>query len=423
MLRLSRLLSVGILLALTAMPGWAQRGVLRGTVVDAEGEPLPGVRVTISSEELSSFQEVLTTDEDGEFQIRFLRNQAQFQYQLLLEKTGYQSVRQEFAPSATRLMRDEFVLEEAEVRTVERHGDLASVVTGTATVSIQAFNAGLTAQRSGDLDTARRKFEEALAADPALGPAHVALSQVLLDQEQYGAAIDAAERALEFDVKRADALQVKYQALRAQGNRDEAAAVESELEAVEDAVAAARRIYNEGGEAFQADDLDTALAKFQEAARLDPSLVEAHHAIATMQLAQGRHEEAAAAAEKALSLGSEEIQTLRVLYDAYQALGRTDELTEIAPRLAAVDPEFGGAKLVEQASEHWNAGRTDTAVALSRQALAIDPSLGKAYYFLGLDHLSNERNAEAREALQTFLDLAPEDPEAPAAREMLDYID
>lgn len=428
MIRARRLLTVGLVslgisCILAVTPGWAQSGLLRGTIVDSEGEPLSGVQVTVTSEELPAFHEVLTTDEDGEFKVRFLSTQAQYQFQLLLEKPGYQSLSQSFAPSAMRSMREEYVLEEAETRAVQRHGDLASVVSGSSSAAIQAFNEGLTAQRDDDLETARTKFEEAIAADPSLGPAHVALGQVLFDQKEYAAAVETADRALVLDVGRAEALRVKYQALRALGQEEEADAVAAELDSVEDAVASARRIYNEGGEAYQARDLDTALAKFQQAAELDPSLVEAHHAIATLQLAQGRHEEAARAAETALSLGSEDVQTLRVLYDAYQALGRFEKLTEIAPRLAAIDAEFGSAKLVEQAAQQWNAGRADAAVALARQALAIDPNLAKAYYFLGLDHVSKGENAEARKALERFLELAPDDPQAATAREMLGYIE
>lgn len=423
MSRTSHLLAAAILLVSIASPSWAQSGLLRGTVVNVEGEPLAGVQVTVTSEQLASFRQTQLTDEDGEFSVRFLSNQAQYVFQIQLEKPGYQSLMQEVSPSATRQSREEFVLEKSETQVVEHHGDLAAVVTGSTNAAIEAFNAGLTAQREGDLDTARGKLEEAVAADASLGPAHVALSQVLLDQKEYAAAVESAEQALALDIGRAEALRVKYQALRALGKKDEAEAVASELESVEDAVATARRLYNEGSEAFQADDLDTALAKFQEAAELDPSLVDAHHAVATVQLGKGNAEEAAAAAQKALGLGSDDIRTLRVLYDAYQALGRLEELTEIAPRLAAIDPDFGGAKLLEQAAAHWNAGQTEQAVSLARQALAIDSSLAKARYFIGLDHLSKGENAQARQELQTFIDQAPDDPEAATAKEMLAYIE
>ena len=122
-------------------------------------------------------------------------------------------------------------------------------------------------------------------------------------------------------------------------------------------------------------------------------------------------------------MGSEDVRTLRVLYDAYDAMGRIDELTQIAPRLAAVDPEFGGAKLLEQAAALWNGGQPEEAVKLSRLALAIDSTLAKAHYFIGLDHLSKGNNADARGALETFIRLAPDDPDATTAGEMLTYID
>lgn len=421
--RVKHLLSAGLLLVSAATVAWAQGGLLRGTAVDTEGEPLAGVRVTVTSEELTSFHEALQTDDDGEFTLRFLTGQTQYRYRFLLEKPGYESVVAELSPSGTRQTREEFVLEESETEAVERHGDLSSVVTGTANVAIRAFNAGLTAQRDGDLETARTKFEEAIAEDPELGPAHAALSQVLSDQGEHAAAVESADRALALDAGRAEALRVKYQALRALGEKEAAEAVAAELETVEDAVVSARRNYNEGAEAFRGDDTDTALARFREATELDPSLVEAHHALATVLLAEGRYEEAAESAEKALDLGSDNVQTLRVLYDAYQFLGRFDELAEIAPRLAEVDPEFGGHKLLEQAAERWNAGQADAAVSLARQALAIDPGLGKAYYFIGLDHAARGENAEAVEALRKFVEMAPDDPEAPGAREMIEYLE
>jgi tetratricopeptide (TPR) repeat protein len=423
MSRPRHILTKAALLALFATQCWAQAGMLRGTVIDADRNPLAGVKITVTSEQLSSFRKTLVTDDDGEFSLRFQKTQAQYRFDFLFEKPGYQSFTQPLSPSAVRQIREEFVMEKSESQVVESLGDLSSVVTGSTSAAIEAFNTGLTEQKAGNLDVALAKYQEAVAADPTLAPAQIALAQVLLDRGEHAAAIDAADRALELSGNRADALRVKHQALRALGRKEEAEAVGAELEQAEDAVTTARRLYNEGGEAFQADDHDTALAKFQRAAELNPSLTEAHHAIATLELAKGNHEASARAAKTALSLGSEDIRTLRVLYDAYEALGRIEELSEIAPRLASVDPDFGGSKLVEQAAALWNAGQVEQAVALSRLALSIDPELAKAYYFLGLDHVSKGKNEEAKVALQKFIDLAPDDPDAATAREMLSYIE
>lgn len=422
-LRWHRLLSALALLGLVAAPVWSQTGMLRAKVVDQDDNPIAGVQITVTSDGLGSYRKSLTTDKKGAFTLRFQPTQLQYTFEFLFEKPGYQSFTVPVSPSSMQQMRQKWTMDEAETRVVERHGDLGAVVSGSTNTAIEAFNAGLTAQRDGDLTTARDRFEAALAEDAGLAPAQIALSQVLLDQGAYEAALAAAERALEMPISREDALRVKFQSLRALGRSDEADAISGELEAAAGAAATARVRYNEGGEAFQAGDRETALAKFEEAAELDPSLVDAHHAVATLLLGKGEHEAAAASAEKALELGSEDVRTLRVLYDAYDALGRTEQLAEIAPRLAAVDPDFGGPKLLEQAAALWNAGDVKKAVSLSQLALSMDPALAKAYYFIGLDHVSNGRGAEAKAALERFIEMAPDDPEVATAREMMTYIE
>ena len=421
--RVRQILTSGTLCALLAIPAGAQFALLRGTVVDNDKNPISGVQVTVTSEELTSYRKSLTTNKDGQIKLRFQQNQIQYRFDLLFEKPGYQSFTVPLSPSATQQMREEWVMDQAETQVVESHGDLGAVVTGSSNAAIEAFNAGLTAQREGDLTVARDKYQEALGVDPDLSPTYIALAQVLLDLQDYASAVDAADQAIERSFGRADALRIKHQALRALGRRDEAEAVSMELAEAEGAVASARRLYNEGGEAFQAGDKETALSKFQQAAELDPSLTDAHHAIATLEYGKGNHEASAAAAEKALELGSDDLRTLRVLYDAYDALGRTEQLAEIAPRLAAVDPDFGGPKLLEQAAALWNAGQSEKAAQLARLALSMDGSLGKAYYFIGLQHLSGGESAEAKAALSKFVEMAPEDPEAATAKEMMTYIE
>jgi tetratricopeptide (TPR) repeat protein len=416
------LLSLTLFLALAA-PVWAQVGLIRGTVTDEEGNPIPEVRITITTEQLSSFRKTISTNKRGQFRIRFPGNQIQYLFDFLFEKPGFQSFSQPLSASSVDAPNETYVMEALQSQVVESHGDLSAVVTGSTNAAVEAFNEGLTAQRSGSLDLARARYEAALEADGSLAPAHLALAQVLLDQDEYDSAIASAERSLELSGNRAEGLRVQYAALRALGREKEADEIAIELEAAEDAASTAVRLYNEGGEAFESGDNASALSNFREAAELDPTLVDAHHAIATLELAAGNYEASAEAAEKALALGSEDVRTLRVLYDAYDELGRIDELTEIAPRLAAVDPQYGGAKLLEQAATMWNSGQTERAVTLSRLALAIDPSLAKAHYFLGLDYLSRGENAEARASLERFIELAPDDPDAAAASEMLKYVE
>ncbi len=56
------------------------------------------------------------------------------------------------------------------------------------------------------------------------------------------------------------------------------------------------------------------------------------------------------------------------------------------------------------------------------RALAIDPNYPLAHYYLGLADVSLGATADAKSHLETFLQLAPNDKEADAARQMLDYL-
>ena len=59
----------------------------------------------------------------------------------------------------------------------------------------------------------------------------------------------------------------------------------------------------------------------------------------------------------------------------------------------------------------WNGGEAEKAASPSPAwPCRWIPACAKAYYFIGLDHLSRGENAEAKAALQKFIDMAPDDP-------------
>ena len=136
MFRPRHILTSGVLLVLFATPGRAQTGMLTGTVIDSERNPISGVQVTVTSTELSSFRKNLKTDKKGQFRLRFQATQAQYEFELLFEKPGYASFSVAISPSATRQMREEWVMKQSETRVVESHGDLGSVVTGSSNVAV-----------------------------------------------------------------------------------------------------------------------------------------------------------------------------------------------------------------------------------------------------------------------------------------------
>ncbi|HEX5759964.1 MAG TPA: tetratricopeptide repeat protein [Thermoanaerobaculia bacterium] len=182
------------------------------------------------------------------------------------------------------------------------------------------------------------------------------------------------------------------------------AAAEEGAPAAEEGAGEAIKIYNEGVLAFNAGDQAAAVAKFEQAATLDPKLVAAPLTLSGLYLDQKKHAEAAAAAEKVLALEPANAMALRNRYDAYNEGG------DKAKADAALQALVAGVKDRETAVRVFNLGATaarnddmDTAVARIRQALEIDPTLEQGYSSLAGIYLSKKQYKEAAELAEKHL--------------------
>jgi tetratricopeptide (TPR) repeat protein len=181
-------------------------------------------------------------------------------------------------------------------------------------------------------------------------------------------------------------------------------------------------IFNEGAESAQQGDLATAKAKMQEALGLDPELGAAWTGLATLLYGEKQYAEAVAKAEKARALDPQDVKALRILAEGYQQLGDPVKAKEASTALLGADPKAGAADLYNQGIREYNAGNMAAALKLFEQALAGDPGFAKTHYMLGMCYVSQGDNAKAKEHLQTFIGMAPDDADAATAKEMLAYI-
>jgi Flp pilus assembly protein TadD len=69
--------------------------------------------------------------------------------------------------------------------------------------------------------------------------------------------------------------------------------------------------------------------------------------------------------------------------------------------------------------ELYNGNRIPEAAKVLEGVLQTDPKNARAHYMLGLCYTNTGDLARAKEHLETFLQLAPNDPEAQSARQML----
>jgi tetratricopeptide (TPR) repeat protein len=182
--------------------------------------------------------------------------------------------------------------------------------------------------------------------------------------------------------------------------------------------------YNEAVTKLQAQDKAGAIAKFEEAATLNPKLPDAQIVLAELYLDQGKHAEALAAAERYLALQPNAPRGLSVQYDAYTALGDAAKADVALEALIQADPGHDSAvRLLNKGVNLFNAAKVDQAIQVFERVLQVDPTLAKTHYMLGLSYANSGNDAKAKEHLSKFLELAPNDENAATAKEMLEYIE
>ena len=89
----------------------------------------------------------------------------------------------------------------------------------------------------------------------------------------------------------------------------------------------------------------------------------------------------------------------------------------ISGRLAAIQPSAPAH--VGLARALYDANRGAEALSELKVAVRVNPKYAPAYLLLGEIHQGEGRNAEARAAYQTFLNLSPSGDQARAVREIL----
>ena len=391
-------------------------GRISGKVEDQDGQPIEGVVVTAISPDMDNFKVEKTTNKKGKFVIGF--SDSGISYVIELKKEGYKTLVTPVNPVAGGTSMVEYVLLPAtddEQAAAER-----AALTGAGR-AIAIYNEGVEAQRAGDLELAAKKYGEAATINPELAAAHTSMAAVAHMQGDYATTAIEAEKALAIDPQDSRAMQLRYDAYRLSGDKEKAKEAAQALEELGGLSETAIRIFNEGAEAFNAGDVAGAISKFQQAADLDPTLVQARMVLAKLYYSQGNHAEALARAEEVVALEPDNVEALRIAYDSARRLGQSERAAAALDSLAVSDPEWASTGLFELAVELFNAGQTNEAAQAFERVLQVKPDNARAHYLLGVAYYNTGQADEAKTHLSRFIELAPDDPDAPIAKDLLKY--
>lgn len=376
-------------------------GELNGRVMNTEQEVLAGVLVKITG---SEFTHETKTNRRGEFESRIV--DATGEYTVYLEKEGYAPFEATLPVGVGDQQNVDFTLVDEE--------------TGKRQRAVEAYNEGANAFNSGDKEKARTLFEEAAALDPQLSQPWLALADIHVEAGRFAEAAEAAEKFLAFEPEDVNGQRLAYEAYTGLGNTEKAEEFRAALGGSDPAKGLAVQTFNEGALATQEGKLEEAVAKFEAALELDPELDQAWVGLMTVHYNLSDYDAAVHAAEKLLESQPDHVQGRRIRYLAYDAGNNRENLYTAFDAYAEVDPAGAADALYQRADLDFRDGNMEVAQEALAKVIAVAPDFARAYYTLGLTYAQSD-TAKAREYLEKFIDMSPDDSEVPMAKEMLSH--
>lgn len=164
---------------------------------------------------------------------------------------------------------------------------------------------------------------------------------------------------------------------------------------------------------------DQAVRAFENAARMDPGLVDPVYNLGALHSAGGRATEAVACFEKAALIDPRETRALEFLAVLYLQRRQGDDARRVLTEARARAPRSARV-LTRLALLELQANNLEQAVVLLQEALEHDHRYPPALFNLALINGRRLNNPEqAREHFQDYLRLVPEGPQADQARRWL----
>ena len=339
---MTRLMMVMTALLVSAASAGTQTGaMIRGTVVDAEGRPVPGVKVEIQfqgTQDVKPKTLTQTTNNRGYFTRVGLPDGP---YKIVFTKEG-------FDPStiSTNISLGGLSdLGTVPLRTAGRGG--ATPAGSTASTAEPGAAAGpgaaggapdaavlaklqeqvrktyaqaIEATDAGNYDHAEAQFKEIIAKVPSLGPAHASLAYLYRQKKDYGAAEDSYRKAIELQPESSDYYLSLAWVQQAGGNPDKAVETLTGAAAKFDSnpkfVYTSALLYYEWGKG------DEAAAAFKKLRTLDPSNVEPLYYLGVLAVQKNQPQEAVPYLEQYVAGSGQNPKNLQTAQGLLKALKR-----------------------------------------------------------------------------------------------------
>ena len=294
-----RLLVAVSLLLLVAAPALAQRGAVRGKITDPDGNPVPGVQVSIVLLDGGGRPVRIETNDRGEFLRAGLPVQM---YRVSFELDGWEPLQAMVTVSnggqsvinETLFPLPEGVLSQAQADRADRH-----------------LQAAQDAFQDGNFQDAVTEFDGFLELVPNSGPAYFNLAAAHERLQDYPAAIAAYEKSYELDDSMLEAIMAVGDLHGRQKEWEQAlAAFDRAMELVE---GNAVNLFNYAVYASNADKVELADEFYEKSAAADPEFAPAHLQVGMAKARKEDREGAIASFERYLEIEPDGAQAAMVI--------------------------------------------------------------------------------------------------------------
>ena len=267
----------------------AQSTMVRGKVIDAKKDGIPGVTITIEALGGSGQKLTTKTDKKGEF-VQLLTQSGQYRVTASDPKIG--SVFND-----TRV-----VLGKPSEMVIVLVPTTAANDASKAAALKKIFEEGVAASRAGSHDAAIAKFNEALAVAPTCFDCQFNIGVALMAKKDEKAAEEAWKKAIEMKPDYAEALNALSTLYNNQKRFDEAAAMSAKAATSGGGAGSADATFNQGIILWNQGKIAEAKAKFEETLKANPNHADAHYQFGMALLNEGKLAEAVAEFESYVKL-------------------------------------------------------------------------------------------------------------------------
>jgi tetratricopeptide (TPR) repeat protein len=285
----------------------AIQGDLRITVLDSNGKPIEGVKITITDSIDKNLVHVVTTNKQGIAVQVSLPNHV---LQVMLEKEGYRSIIKNIKMPPGRLLEKRIT-----IPTIEESLHMQDN-NSPQQQAINAFNEAVSSIKLKKYDEAIEQLKKSISLDETIFQSYYYLGVIYFEQGKFQDAVQALNDAIELNPEFEGAYRLLAATYEKLGDKKEAEKY-TKL-AQEKGGRKAADAYNDGIAAFNAGEMDKAVLAFNEAIQLDEKFAPAYFQLGMSYVNKGDNEKAITTLQKYLELKpeGEEAETAKAIIES-----------------------------------------------------------------------------------------------------------